>query len=170
VPDLPAALAEFRRVLRVEGLLLFSTFGPDTLIELREAYLQSGERQPPLSPFAAIQQVGDAMIAAGFRNPVLDRDAFTLTYEAVMPLLRELRAIGAGDARSQRARGLGGKSRQSRMIAAYESMRDADGKLPSTWEVIGAMAWAPPPGAARREGGAEIATFPADRIPRRTRV
>jgi malonyl-CoA O-methyltransferase len=169
VPDLPAALAEFRRVLRVEGLLLFSTFGPDTLIELREAYLQSGERQPPLSPFAAIQQIGDAMIAAGFRNPVLDRDAFTLSYDAVMPLLRELRAIGAGDARVQRPRGLGGKTRQSGMIAAYETQRGDDGRLPSTWEVITAMGWAPGPGAPRREGDADVASFPADRIPRRAR-
>ena len=59
VHDLPGALAEFRRVLRPQGLLLFSSFGPDTLVELREAYLAAGERQPPLSPFAAIQQVGD---------------------------------------------------------------------------------------------------------------
>jgi malonyl-CoA O-methyltransferase len=168
VPDLPAALAEFRRVLREGGLLLFSSFGPDTLIELREAYLQSGERNPPLSPFAAIQQVGDAMIAAGFRNPVLDRDLFNLTYPEVMPLLRELRAIGAGDARVQRPRGLGGKSRQARMIAAYETFRE-QGVLPSTWEVITAMAWAPGPGAPRREGDADVASFPADRIPRRRR-
>lgn len=168
VPDLPTALAEFRRVLREDGLLLFSTFGPDTLIELREAYLQAGERQPPLSPLAAIQQVGDAMIAAGFRNPVLDRDPFTLTYEGVMPLLRELRAIGAGDARVQRPRGLGGKNRQAKMIAAYESQR-RDGVLPSTWEVITAMAWAPGPGTPRREGSVDVASFPADRIPRRTR-
>jgi malonyl-CoA O-methyltransferase len=168
VPDLPAALAEFRRVLREDGLLLFSTFGPDTLVELREAYLQSGERQPPLSPFAAIQQVGDAMIAAGFRNPVLDRDQFTLTYPDVMSLLRELRAIGAGDARVQRPRGLGGKARQARMIAAYETLRD-EGRLPSTWEVITAMAWAPGPGTPRREGNADVASFPADRIPRRSR-
>jgi len=168
VPDLPAALSEFRRVLREDGLLLFSSFGPDTLIELREAYLQAGERQPPLSPFAAIQQVGDAMIAAGFRNPVLDRDQFTLTYAEVMALLRELRAIGAGDARVQRPRGLGGKSRQSRMIAAYETLRH-DGRLPSTWEVITAMAWAPAPDTPRREGGADVASFPADRIPRRSR-
>ena len=168
VPDLPAALAEFRRVLRVDGLLLFSSFGPDTLIELREAYLQAGEQQPPLSPFAAIQQVGDALIAAGFRNPVLDRDTFTLTYAEVMSLLRELRAIGAGDARVQRPRGLGGKSRQSRMIAAYESLR-REGRLPSSWEVITAMAWSPIPGTPRREGDGEIASFPADRIPRRTR-
>lgn len=168
VPDLPAALAEFRRVLREDGLLLFSSFGPDTLIELREAYLQSGERQPPLSPFAAIQQVGDAMIAAGFRNPVLDRDQFTLTYPDAMSLLRDLRAIGAGDARVQRPRGLGGKARQARMIAAYEALRH-EGRLPSTWEVITAMAWAPGPGTPRREGGADVASFPADRIPRRSR-
>ena len=167
VQDLPAALAEFRRVLRPGGLLLFSTFGPDTLVELREAYLEAGERQPPLSPFAAIQQVGDALMAAGFRNPVVQRELFTLTYPDVMTLLRELRAIGAGDARSHRARGLGGKGRQARMLAAYEAQRGADGRLPSTWEVIAAMAWAPPPGVARREGGAEIATFPADKIPRR---
>jgi malonyl-CoA O-methyltransferase len=168
VPDLPAALAEFRRVLREDGLLLFSTFGPDTLVELREAYLQAGERQPPLSPFAAIQQVGDAMIAAGFRNPVLGREAFTLSYAEVMPLLRELRAIGAGDARVSRPRGLGGKSRQARMIAAYEALR-VDGRLPSTWEVISATAWAPGPGTPRREGSLDVASFPADRIPRRSR-
>lgn len=168
VQDLPAALAEFRRVLRPGGLLLFSTFGPDTLVELREAYLEAGERQPPLSPFAAIQQVGDALMAAGFRNPVVQRELFTLTYPDVMTLLRELRAIGAGDARVQRPRGLGGRGRQRAMIAAYETRRE-DGKLPSTWEVLTAMAWAPEAGAPRREGESDIATFPADRIPRRVR-
>jgi malonyl-CoA O-methyltransferase len=169
VADLPTALAEFRRVLRPGGLLLFTSFGPDTLGELREAYLAAGEMRPPLSPFAAIQQVGDALVSAGFRNPVLERENFALSYPDVMSLLRELRAIGAGDARSGRARGLGGKGRQARMISAYEAQRGPDGRLPSTWEVIGAMAWAPPPGVARREGSAEIASFPADRIPRRVR-
>ncbi len=168
VPDLPVALAEFRRVLREDGLLLFSTFGPDTLLELREAYLQAGERHPPLSPFAAIQQVGDAMIAAGFRNPVLERDLFKLEYPQVMDLLRELRAIGAGDARVQRPRGLGGKSRQKKMIAAYEILREGE-RLPSTWEVSSASAWAPGAGTPRREGAVDIASFPADRISLRKR-
>jgi malonyl-CoA O-methyltransferase len=169
VPDLPAALAEFRRVLRPQGLLLFTSFGPDTLVELREAYLAAGEAHPPLSPFAAIQQVGDALISAGFRNPVLERENFRLTYADAMSLLRELRAIGAGDARNGRRRGLGGRGRQARMIAAYETLRDAEGRLPSTWEVISAMAWAPEAGVPRREAGADIATFPADAIPVRTR-
>lgn len=168
VDDLPGALDEFRRVLRPGGLLLFATFGPDTLIELREAYLQAGEKNPPLSPFAMIQQVGDGLIASGFRDPVLDSERYTLTYAEPMALLRELRAIGAGDARSNRARGLGGKQRRHAMLAAYESRR-RDGVLPSTWEVITAMAWAPAPGAPRREGAADIASFPADRIPRRSR-
>jgi len=164
--DLPAALDEFRRVLRPGGLLLFATFGPDTLIELREAYLQAGEKNPPLSPFAMIQQIGDGLIAAGFRDPVLDSDRFTLTYAEPMALLRELRAIGAGNARNDRARGLGGKQRQKKMLAAYERLR-RDAMLPSTWEVITAMAWAPAPGTPRREGHADVASFPADRIPRR---
>lgn len=165
--DLPAVLSEFRRVLRPDGLLLFSTFGPETLSELRDAYLQAGET-PPLSPFAAIQQVGDAMLAAGFKDPVLDRDRYTLTYPDLRGLMHELRAIGAGDARHDRPRGLGGRDRLRRVTANYESLR-RDGVLPSTWEVITAQAWGPAPGAPRRDGGADLASFPADRIPTRRR-
>lgn len=167
VEDLPAVLSEFRRVLRPEGLLLFSTFGPDTLLELREAYQSVGE-VPPVSPFAAIQQVGDALVAAGFRDPVLDRDHFTLTYPDVRGLMHELRAIGATDARRDRPRGLGGRGRLQRVTAAYEAQR-RDGVLPSTWEVVTAQAWGPAPGAPRRDGGADLASFPADRIPLRRR-
>lgn len=165
--DLPAVLSEFRRVLRPDGLLLFSTFGPDTLLELREAYQAVGET-PPLSPFAAIQQIGDAMLAAGFKDPVLDRDRYTLTYPDLRALMRELRDIGAGDARQDRRRGLGGRARLQRVTAAYEPLR-RDGVLPSTWEVITAQAWGPAPGAPRRDAGGDLATFPADQIPRRRR-
>lgn len=164
VNDLPATLAEFRRVLKPDGLLLFSTFGPDTLLELREAYWQAGEKNPPLSPFAAIQQIGDAIIAAGFKNPVLDRELYQLTYSDVRTLMKELKAIGATDVRPQRLRGMAGKTRFQNMDAAYEKLRH-DGVLPSTWEVVTAMAWGPEPGVSRREQGADIVSFPADAIP-----
>lgn len=167
VEDLPAALAEFRRVLRPDGLLLFSTFGPGTLAELREAYESVGEI-PPLSPFAAIQQVGDALLASGFKDPVIDRDRYTLTYPDLRALMRELRAIGAGNARHDRPRGLGGRRRLQQVTAAYEAQRH-DGVLPSSWEVITAQAWGPAPGAPRRLAGGDLASFPADRIPRRRR-
>lgn len=165
--DLPAVLSEFRRVLRPDGLLLFSTFGPDTLLELREAYQAVGET-PPLSPFAAIQQIGDAMLAAGFKDPVLDRDRYTLTYPDLRSLMRELRDIGAGDARHDRRRGLGGRARLQRVTDAYEPLR-RDGVLPSSWEVITAQAWGPAPGAPRRDAEGDLASFPADRIPLRRR-
>lgn len=167
VADLPRALGELRRVMREGGLLVFSTFGPDTLIELREAFAGAGF-EPPLSPFAAIQQVGDALVAQGFKNPVIERDAYTLTYPDTAALMRELKAIGATDARPGRPRGLSGKARHRAVAAAYEPLR-RDGVLPSTWEVVTAMAWAPAAGAARRDGGADIATFPADRLTIRKR-
>ncbi len=167
VADLPKALGELRRVMREGGLLVFSTFGPDTLVELREAYAQAGI-EPPLSPFAAIQQVGDALVAQGFKNPVIERDVYTLTYPDTTALMRELKAIGATDARGDRPRGLSGRGRHRAVAAAYEGLR-RDGVLPSTWEVVTAMAWAPPPGAARREGGADIATFPVEKLTIRKR-
>jgi malonyl-CoA O-methyltransferase len=167
VADLPRCLGELRRVMREGGLLVFSTFGPDTLVELREAYASAGFA-PPLSPFAAIQQVGDALVAQGFRKPVIERDVYTLTYPDTAALMRELQAIGATDARTDRPRGLSGKGRHRAVAAAYEPLR-REGVLPSTWEVVTAMAWAPPPGAARREGGADIATFPVEKLTVRKR-
>jgi malonyl-CoA O-methyltransferase len=82
--------------------------------------------------------------------------------------MRELKAIGAGDARRDRPRGLAGRNRLQRVTAAYEQQR-RKGVLPSTWEVITAQAWGPQPGAPRRERGADLAAFPADRIPVRRR-
>lgn len=166
--DLPAALAGFRRVLKPGGLLLCSTFGPQTLQELREAFASADDR-PHVSPFAAIQQFGDALLAAGFRDPVLDRDRFGLHYPDLPALMRTLRAIGAVNALDARRRSLTGKARMRRVFAAYEARREAAG-LPATWEAIYAHAWGPPPGAPRREGGVEIASVPLAAIPIRPKT
>ncbi len=165
VDDLPSVLNELRRVMKPGGLLVFSSFGPDTLWELRQAYVRLN-LEPPVSPFAPIQAIGDALVAARFQQPVLDRDSILSSYKNVRGLLRELKQIGATDARESRPRGLAGKDRQRALELAYrEETQQADASVPATWEIICAMAWAPAANMARREHGAEIASFDANQIP-----
>ncbi len=168
VEDLPAVFAGFRRVLKPDGLLVVSTFGPDTLVELREAFA-SADAMPHVSPFASIAQFGDALVHAGFRNPVLDRDDYLTRYPDLAALMRELRATGATNALRSRRHSLTGKARFAAAAAAYDTARLEDGSLPASWEVITAMAWAPPPGAPIREGGMDVTSVPLSRIPIRRR-
>jgi malonyl-CoA O-methyltransferase len=167
VEDLPAVFAGFRRVLKPGGMLVVSTFGPDTLYELRSAFT-GADAVPHVSPFASIAQFGDALIASGFRNPVLDRDDLVTRYDDLPALMRELRAIGATNALHARRHTLTGKSRFANAASAYETFRDGD-RLPATWEIISALAWAPEHGAPIREGGEDVARFPASGIPVRRR-
>jgi malonyl-CoA O-methyltransferase len=160
IDDLPALFDEFRRVLRPRGYLVLSTFGPDTLHELRAAW-GGVDRAPHVGRFADIARVGDALLAAGFRDPVLDAEHFTLTYPDATALMRELKAIGATNAETARARGLTGKSALRKVAAAYETFR-RDGTLPATYEVIYAHAWAPEPGQPRRARGGDVASFPVE--------
>jgi malonyl-CoA O-methyltransferase len=163
IDDLPALFGECVRVLRPGGLLLFSSFGPDTLKELRAAWAEA-DQQPHVSRFLDMHDVGDAMLAAGLRDPVLDVHRYTLTYSEPRKLLEELQGLGATNADHARARGLTGKTRYRRMLAAYEAMR-LDGRIPASWEVVSAHAWGPPEGQARRgAGGGDIATFPIDSL------
>ncbi len=162
LPDLPAVFAGFRRVMKPGGRLLLSSFGPRTLSELREAFAASDDIEH-VSRFAPIQQIGDALLAAGFRDPVLDQDTFTLTYPDLPTLLHELQAIGATNALVERRHGLTGKGRFAAAAAAYETLR-RDGRLPSTWEVVYARAWAPAAGAPIRHGGSEVASVPVNQI------
>ena len=163
VEDLPALFDEFRRVLRPGGYFAFSTFGPDTLHELCSAWA-SADRMPHVSRFADIARVGDALMHAGFRDPVLDSEHFTLTYADAVGVMRDLKAIGATNADPARSRGLTGKKHFRSALDAYESFRDGDA-LPATYEVISAHCWGPEPGQPRRgRGGGEIASFPIERL------
>ena len=151
------ALAEFRRVLRPEGVLLFSTFGPDTLHELRSAFA-AVDAAPHVSRFIDMHDIGDGLLASGFRDPVMEREDFVLTYGDLHSLMRELRAIGATNADAQRARTLMGKAHLARVIEAYEDFR-RDGVLPATWEVIYAHALAPAIGQPLRTLEGDVASF-----------
>lgn len=169
IGDQQAALAEMHRVLRPGGLLLVSTFGHDTLHELRHAFAQADD-EPHVSPFVTIAQFGDALMQAGFRNPVVERDLLQQPHTDLASLMRSLRNMGATNALQQRRRTLTGRGRFARAAEAYDTLRPApDAPLPSSWEIITAMAWAPDHGAPIREGGEEIARFPAHGIPVRRR-
>ncbi|HNR90942.1 MAG TPA: malonyl-ACP O-methyltransferase BioC [Dokdonella sp.] len=159
---LDAVFDGFRRVLRPGGLVLFSTFGPETLHELRAAFAEV-DAKPHVSRFLDMHPLGDALLAAGFRDPVLERDRFTLTYASALDLMRELRALGATNADPERERGLTGKGRLQKVIDAYEQFRQGD-RLPATWEVVYAIARAPEPGQPRRSSDGAIASFPIERL------
>lgn len=162
VDDLATLFGECMRVLKPGGLMVFSSFGPDTLMELRSAWAQADQR-PHVSRFLDMHDVGDAMLASGLRDPVLDVFRYTLTYSEPRKLLEELQGLGATNADRMRERGLTGKQRYQRMLQAYEAMR-VDGRIPATWEVVSAHAWGPPVGQPRRVGGSEIASFSIDKL------
>ncbi len=135
------------QVLAPGGLWLFSTVGPDTLMELRAAWraVDSGAR---VHDFVDMHDLGDALLAQGFTNPVLDVDRVNIAYADVATLLRDLKTLGVVNARSERPRGLLGRRRLAALADAYERFRDESGELPSTWEVVYAHAWAPDPASA----------------------
>ena len=151
IGDPQKSFAEFRRVLRVGGLLSFTTFGPDTLKELRAAFL-SADRATHVGRFIDMHDLGDMLVHAGFADPVMDMESLTLTYADAIGLMRDLKAIGAHNVTAGRPRALVGRSRLKRMQDAYEALR-RDDRLPATYEVIYGASW----GAAGRRAAAAIA-------------
>ncbi|MEY4763151.1 MAG: malonyl-[acyl-carrier protein] O-methyltransferase BioC [Pseudomonadota bacterium] len=138
---LDTALAEISRVLKPGGLLLFSSFGPDTLRELRSAWA-SVDDAVHVNVFVDMHDLGSALQRGGYGEPVLDVDRHVLHYAEAMALMRELKAIGAHNVNAGRARALTGRGALQRMIGAYELLRQPQG-LPATYEVVFGAAWAP---------------------------
>jgi len=141
--DLQKTFSEFIRVLKPGGLLMFTTFGPDTLKELRQSWAKV-DQGPHVSPFADMHDLGDMLLQVQMAEPVMDVEQFTLTYDGVPSLVNDLRAIGATNAMQERARTTVSKKDYKAMQDAYEEWRDENNKLPASYEVIYGHAWKPP--------------------------
>ena len=139
--DLDQLFRELTRVLKPDGLLLFTTFGPDTLVELRQAWADVDDRVH-VNRFIDMHDIGDALIRCGLESPVLDVENITLTYGKLAELARDLKAIGAHNLNQGRRPGLTSPRQWRRLERAYEAFRDAN-RLPATYEVVYAHAWKP---------------------------
>lgn len=145
-------LGECARVLKPGGFLVASSLGPDTLTELREAWAAVDTTQAHVGRFLDLHDIGDAALAAGLKDPVLDSDRITLEYADVRGLLTDLKGLGATNADRDRPHALTGKARFKAMLDAYETRRRG-GRIPATWEVVTLHAWGPPEGFLPRYGG-----------------
>jgi malonyl-CoA O-methyltransferase len=152
-PDL--VFPEAARALENGGLFIFSTFGPDTLKELRAAFARVDAAEH-VNAFIDMHDLGDALVHAGFADPVMEMEVVTLEYSTVMDVARDLKAIGARNSMPGRPRGLGGRRRWERVVAAYEAHR-REGVLPATYEVIYGHAWKVPP--KRTADGRQVIDF-----------
>lgn len=163
VNDLPGALIQIRRALRPDGLFLGAVLGGATLQELREAFLQAeleleGGISPRVAPMADIREFGGLLQRAGFALPVVDSDLLTVTYVSPLALMRDLRAMGAGNALSERRKT---PLRRATLLRAAELYAErypaAGGRVRASFEIIHLSGWSPHEGQQKplRPGSAK---------------
>jgi malonyl-CoA O-methyltransferase len=162
-PEPHALFPEWRRVLRVDGLLLFSCFGPDTLKELRAACRSVLPGIRPM-PFIDMHDFGDMMVASGLANPVMDAEVLTLTYRSARELLAEARSLG-GNPRDDRAGGLPPARLARSLLDALNAQAGEDGRIRLTFEVAYGHAWKP--AARSKTAGVSVEALRAELAGRR---
>ncbi len=141
LPDLDHSLKECQRILKPNGLLLFATYGPDTLIELRNAW-QTVDDYEHVNQFIDMHDIGDSLVQANFSDPVIDMEKLTLNYPSVKQLLKQLRAVGARSLVAEYRKTLTGKNRLQNMQAYYQKkFADQRGYIPATYEIVYGTAW-----------------------------
>jgi malonyl-CoA O-methyltransferase len=160
--DLPAIFREFRRVMTTDAMLVFTSFGPDTLLELKQAW-RSVDDRPHVNDLPDMHDIGDELLAAGFREPVMDAERLTLDYANVRALMCELKGLGENNVASNRLRGLTGKDRMQRVKVAYEQFRQND-RYPACFEVVYGTAFAPGEGQPMKTLEGDLASFSIDQI------
>ncbi len=150
-------LPELLRVMAPGGLLLFCTFGPDTLRELRDAF-QIMDQRAHVLPFVDMHDIGDALGRAGFAEPIVQMDRLTLTYASLAQMFAELAALGMRGLVPNPVRGLYGKSKWAAMNARYPAGNQ--GLVPASFEVIYASAWKPLQAQRSQDGKGVIHFYP----------
>jgi malonyl-CoA O-methyltransferase len=143
-PDPQALIAQWHRALATDGFLMFSCLGPDTLRELRALYAQLGW-PPPAHEFTDMHDWGDMLVHGGFAEPVMDMERITLTWKTPQRLLAELRELGANLGRGRFPALRGRAWRQELENRIDQSLRDADGRLALTFEIVYGHAVRPAP-------------------------
>jgi malonyl-CoA O-methyltransferase len=140
-PDL--VLREWFRVMEKNGIVMFSSFGPDTFIELKQAFSEIDDF-PHVLPFVDMHDFGDMLVAAGFATPVMDVERITLRYAKLEQLFADLKALG-GNPMTSRRPGLLGRHAMAKLCAQLEKSRADDGRIPLTIEVVFGHAFKPVP-------------------------
>lgn len=154
-PDL--VLKEWFRILARNGIVIFSSFGPDTFVELTQAFAEV-DGYPHTLPFVDMHDFGDMLVAAGFATPVMDVERITLRYQDAQKMLNDVRALG-GNPLSTRRRGLMSKSKMALLCSELEKKRGSDGRIPLTIEVVFGHAFKPVP--TKLSSGESIIRFDA---------
>ena len=149
VNDLPGVLAQIRRALRPDGLLLAAMIGGDTLTELRQCFAEAeaeceGGVSPRVAPFADLRDVGSLLQRAGFALPVTDVDSLVVRYDNAFALMQDLRRMGATNVLIERRRAPTRPVTMMRMAQIYaQRFADSDGRIRATFDVIWLSGWAP---------------------------
>jgi malonyl-CoA O-methyltransferase len=146
IDNIRGTLQEVNRVLKPNGLFLFSTLGTDTLYELRQSWAVADAEKQHVHQFIDMQGIGDSLYRAHFLDPVVDMEFVTITYNDLKKIFLDLKHLGAHNIVKDRQKGLTGKATFEKFVHAYEQHRNAEGLIPLTYEVIYGLGW-------KREGG-----------------
>ena len=147
--DTPGLLAQIRRALRPDGLFLAALPGQDTLTELRASLLAAeteltGGASPRVAPFMDVRDAGGLLQRAGFALPVADTETLTVRYDTLFDLMRDLRAMGATNALTDRSHIPARRQLFLRAAQIYaERYSDPDGRIRATFSTVWMSGWAP---------------------------
>ncbi len=161
VEDFAQTAKEFERVLSPGGLLMFSSFGPDTLKELRHSWA-TVDNQVHVNTFTDMHDLGDDLLHARFAEPVMDMEMFTLLYKDVFAVMHDLKLIGASTVITEAPQtGLSGRKRFDALQTAYEKFKTEKNELPATFEVVYGHGWISPQAKSNKEPHSVTVPFDA---------